>query len=745
MTTAPPDWRQRLAAAMQHHQAGRFSEAIPLYHSLIGERPEEADALHLLGLALTQSGNPAQGKPIVELAIRQASDVAGYHVTLGHACRALGQPADAAASYTAALTLQCTSIEALIGLAELAQDRGDWAVAREYLQQALAAHPGSAEVRFNLARTDLLAGAGEHALQALRSLLAEVPAYAAQVVLLTKQMLDRQDVASAGQLLDLLAPFTKFASHLGLLRGSVAALRGDHDGAIAEFQAVLAQHPDNVDALRHLSQQFLQREAFDKAIPLLERAQALAPQDFAIFTSLGIAQAGGGAFDRAVPILQQVVTHDPGNLLAWASLSGALAGLFQYEAACDALRKLIVLDPAQPVNYVNLAGYESILGHFEAAEAACNTALAHAPQSVLARGALANLRGLQGRTDEAEALYRGLLAEQPDDATTATNLGLLLLRQGRYAEGWPYFAARMQGKGWSSADGSRGLPRWDGRPLSNKDGGRVLIWREQGIGDEILYAGILPDLVARETNILLASDPRLVPLFARSFPAIHVVADTPSLDPAAFGATCQLPMADATALVRTRPADFTAHPQAYLKADAQRAALLRQRYTAGGNKLVIGIAWSSHNPRVGRNKSLTLTDMIPLLQERDAAYVSLQYGAATADPAQLQAETGITVIQDPEIDPLADIDGQAAQITACDMVLTVSTAAAHLAAALGIPTLVLLRQDWGQLWYWGDRGETTPWYPSARICRAALGASAGQLVGQAAPVLQAMLAPLRQG
>lgn len=743
MTTAPPDWRQRLAAAMQHHQAGRLAEAVSLYHGLIAEHPEEADALHLLGLALTQSGNPAQGRPIIELAIRQAPDVAGYHVTLGHACRALGLPTEAATAYDTALILQRNSTEALSGLADLALERSDWATARSYLQQALATDASSAEVRFNLVRTDLLAGARDSALPALRALLAEIPAYAAQAVLLTKQMLDRQDADSTEQLLVLLAPFTKFASHLALLRGAAAALRGDHDRALAEYQAVLAQHPDNVDALRQLSQQFLHLEAFDKAVPLLERAQSLAPQDIAIATSLGIACARSGAYDRAVPILQQVVAQDPENIVAWASLSASLAGLFQYEAACTALRKLIALDPAQPVNYVNLAGYEAILGNLDAAEAACNAALAHDVRSALARGALANLRGQQGRDGEAEALYRELLAETPEDATTATNLGLLLLRQGRYADGWPFFAARMQGKGWSSADGSRGLPRWDGKMPPEKDG-RVLIWREQGIGDEILYAGVLPDLVARGVDILLAADARLVPLFARSFPAIQVVADSPSLDPTAFGgATCQLPMADAVALLRRGARDFSTHPRAYLKADPQRTALLRQRYTVAGRKRVIGVAWSSHNPRVGRNKSLTLTDMIPLLQAPDAAYVSLQYGAAAADPAGLRATTGITVIQDPEIDPLADIDGQAAQIAACDMVLTISTAAAHLAAALGMPTLVLLRQDWGQLWYWGERGETTPWYPTARICRAARGARAEELVGQAVPALQEMLAALR--
>lgn len=743
MSAAPPDWRQRLAAAMQQHQAGRFAEAIPLYHSLVAERPDEADALHLLGLALTQSGNPAQGRPVIELAIRQAPDVAGYHVTLGHACRALGLPAEAAAAYTAALVLQRGSTDALSGLAELALQRRDWTAARGYLQQALTADPGAAEVRFNLIRTDLLAGEGERALPALRSLLTDAPHYATQTILLTKQLLDRLDVEGAEQLLAVLQPFTQFAPHLALLRGATAALRGDHPRAVAEYEALLARHPDNIDALRQLSQQFLQQEAFDKAVPLLERAHALAPQDLATFTSLGLAYTRIGAFDSALPILQQVVAHDPENLAVWASLSAAQAGLFQYEAACASLRQLIALDPAQPTNYINLAGYEAILGNLDAADAACVEAITRDPRSVLARGALANLRGQQGRSAEAEALYRDMLDETPDDATTATNLGLLLLRQGRYAEGWPFFAARMQGKGWSSADGSRGLPRWDGRmPLEN---GRVLIWREQGIGDEILYAGVLADLVSRGVDILLVADARLVPLFARSFPTVRVVADTASLEPAAFGATCQMPMADVVALLRRQSSDFTAHPQAYLKADPQRRDMLRQRYRAGGHKRVIGVAWSSHNPRVGRNKSLALADMIPLLQDGDAAYVSLQYGAAAADPARLQAETGVTVMLDAEIDPLTDIDGQAAQIAACDMVLTVSTAAAHLAAALGVPTLVLLRQDWGQLWYWGDRGETTPWYPAARICRAERGASAGELVRQAEPALRTMLASLRQG
>ena len=131
--------------------------------------------------------------------------------------------------------------------------------------------------------------------------------------------------------------------------------------------------------------------------------------------------------------------------------------------------------------------------------------------------------------------------------------------------------------------------------------------------------------------------------------------------------------------------------------------------------------------------------MLPLFQEPDVAFVSLQYGQAAADTEAFRKETGIDIYRDPEIDPLADIDGQAAQIAALDMVVTVSTASAHIAGALGVPTLILLPEDWGQLWYWGAAGERTPWYPSVRLCRGAPDPRGNDVVQRALPIFRAML------
>jgi hypothetical protein len=127
-----------------------------------------------------------------------------------------------------------------------------------------------------------------------------------------------------------------------------------------------------------------------------------------------------------------------------------------------------------------------------------------------------------------------------------------------------------------------------------------------------------------------------------------------------------------------------------------------------------------------------------LLRRPGTTFISLQYGRAANDVMSLPAD--LSVYHDSEIDPLLDIDAQAAQIAALDMVVTVSTAAAHLAAAMGVPTLILLPEDWGQLWYWGHSDARVPWYPSVRLCRGDTGQRAPDIVTRALPLFETMLA-----
>lgn len=741
MSGASITWRQRLAAAMQQHQAGQFLQAVALYQALASEKPDDPDVLHLLGMALDQAGHPAQGKPAIELAIRLSPQVAAYRVTLGNACRAMDDNASAEQAYKEALLLDGAAIEAHNGLGLLAQMRQDWAAARQHFDAALAVDAAYVDARFNRAVTDWRAGHVEAALEAMGGLLASHPVFMPQVLLLAQKTLGDKDIANARRLIGLLTAAGAPEESRLVLAGKLAALEGNASDAEQLYRSVLERSPNNIDALRLLSHLLLEEQNFAAALPLLEHAHQLLPRDVPIFSALGTALMRSGAHERAASVLRQVVAHDPDAIASWGELAMACVKLFRYEEAIAALRRMIELDPDNAASYASLSSYEAQVGNLVAAEDAIARAIALDPDSTITLGNLANLRDLQGQADAAEAIYKQLLERDPEDGTTHTNLALLQLRQGRYAEGWRHYFWRAKGRDWSSPDGSRGLPRWDGEmPLKT---GRLLVWGEQGVGDQIVYSSTLAEIARRGVDIVQATDRRLVPLFARSIPGIEVVADDAVFDPAALGITCQYPLADVAALVRVTPQDFAKHPSAYLKADVQRAGAFRTKYAGLGKPLLVGVSWNSHNPRAGRNKSLLLSDMAPLLRDDDVAYVSLQYGKATEDAARLWQETGITVVQDPDVDPLADIDAQAAQIAALDMVVTVSTAAAHIAAGLGIPTLVLLRQDWGQLWYWGE-GQATPWYSSVRLCRAARGASAADLVAQAVPALQDMLASLRR-
>lgn len=736
MSGAPADWQRQLDAAMARHRAGDFAAAIPLYQAAATARPDNADIIHLLGMALEQAGHPGQGKAAIDLAIRMAPQVAAYHNSLGNADRALGDLAGARQAFARAIALDPGYAEAHNNLGLLLQDT-DAAAAEQHFRAALAAEPNYGDAAFNLAVLLWRSGQRNAALDAWRKLLAGAPDYGARIAKLARLEIAAKDADATVTLLDLLAPVSLAPGEGPMLQGGLAALRGDGDAAERHYRAALAEAPDHRDTLRLLSFRLIENGDFEAAVPLLERAHAIDTTDFPVFSALGMALSRTGAHQRAVPILQQVVAHEPASLGPWADLSVSLAKLHMYAEAAEACRKLIALDPGMAANHANLASHEARLGNLAAAEAACAEALRLDPGNTAALGNLANLRDLQGRFAEAEALYHQMLARDPEDASSHNNLGLLLLRQKRYAEAWPHYDWRARSKEWSSPDGSRGLPRWDD---AAPPPGRLLLWREQGIGDEILCASLLPEFSARMSGVVQATDPRLVPLFARSFPGITVVPDDASLDPAALGLGCQRPLGDLPMLCRPTAAAFARHPRAYLKADATRAASLRARYAGAGTGPLIGVSWNSGNPRVGRSKSVSLAEMAPLLDHPAARYVSLQYGPAAADAGSLQAAGGPAVYHDADIDPLRDIDAQAAQIAAMDLVVTVSTAAAHLAAGLGKPTLILLREEWGLLWYWGNDGETTPWYPSVRLCRASRGATIADIIGRARPMLAALLA-----
>lgn len=363
--------------------------------------------------------------------------------------------------------------------------------------------------------------------------------------------------------------------------------------------------------------------------------------------------------------------------------------------------------------------------------ACCDTAaLLHAGDP-----ALHDLRGaaLQelGKLDEALVEYERALALDPDFVHARYHRGLLRLLRGEFAQGWDDYELRRADVHSALHAGAAAsvLPYWDGSTL---DGRRILVRREQGLGDEIMFASLVPQLAAGAGQVLLECDPRLRRLFARSFPAIEVLDDASQ---AAGRADVEAGAASLARFLRRSTADFPRH-SGYLQADPGRVAHWRQRLSALGDGPKIGISWTGGVRRTRRAvRSVPLQQWSPILQVPGTHFVSLQYTeGAAGELAQAAARDGIRAHHFPEA--IADYEETAALVGALDLVVSVCTSVVHLAGALGRPAWVMAPLS--PEWRYGFSGEAMPWYPSVRIFRQRAHA-------QWAPVIDAVAQALRDG
>lgn len=341
------------------------------------------------------------------------------------------------------------------------------------------------------------------------------------------------------------------------------------------------------------------------------------------------------------------------------------------------------------------------------------SALALRPKYAEAHYNLACVLQAQGRLDEALAGYSRAVELQPDYAQARFGQALAQLLDGDYGSGWPNYEAR-----WQSIDHDTPMlpypqPFWTGQKLET---GRLLLWGEQGIGDEIMFVGLIPDALRAGNRILLDCDPRLKPLFARSFPEIEVVSGVDAIENAASaaeaGIAAHLPTGSLPRLFRGSESAFSAAKSPYLIADPVDRARFRNRY--GDSGPLIGLAWRTNNKQTGRKRSMDLSLLAPLFALPGLRWISLQYGDFDALEEQAAAANAPLLI-DRAVDQLATIDLFAAQVAAMDQVVTIDNSTAHLAGALGLPVCLLL--PFAADWRWLEKREDSPWYPTLRLFR----------------------------
>ena len=418
-------------------------------------------------------------------------------------------------------------------------------------------------------------------------------------------------------------------------------------------------------------------ERFDEAIARYTEALGIDPDNGTALANLGTVLMRLGRLDEAIARYTEALRIDPDNGTVLTSLGGALIQLERVDEAIarytEALR--IGSDPAG--------------GHYN----------------------LGNALKARGRLDEALAHYTEALRIDPGRADIHGTDGLARLLVGDFKSGWEKYEWRWRVE---REEKPRGYPQplWNGAPLAS---GRLLAWGEQGVGDEIQFAGLIPDLIRRGVDVVLGCEPRLQPLFARSFPLVSVVGHSPAAKseaPPFPDIAAHIPTGSLPRYLRRSEADFRATTSPYLIAAPESRAYFRGRYRRDG--LAVGIAWYSGSPVNGKQRSLTLVRLAPLFATPNVHWVCLQYGAADLLAAEA-AQAAIDLIIDPEVDQLVDLDRFAAQVSALDLVITIDNATAHMAGALGVPTWVMV--PYVPDWRWRLNREDSPWYPTVRLFR----------------------------
>jgi tetratricopeptide (TPR) repeat protein len=405
------------------------------------------------------------------------------------------------------------------------------------------------------------------------------------------------------------------------------------------------------------------------AIAAYRRALELRADVAEAHNNLGNALKRQGKLEEAIECYQRALSHDSAYALAYANLGAALEWQRQWDEATACYRTALQLNPHSAVAWTNLG----------------------------------DLLKSQGCREEAFQCLRRAVELEPDSADAHLGLAYAFLLYGQYREGWREHEYRLTLRTRNCA-----IPRWNGEPLGGK---AIFLHWEGGFGDILQFVRYVLLLRSRTnaTRVVLECRPALERLFAASdFSNIEIVASDGEIRAVPPDIDWQLPLLSLPlALDVTEPLPM---PRPYLAAEAELRATWKNRLGAR-SRFRVGLVWKG-NPGHRRDwmRSISCEQLIPLLELPDVEFFNLQVDGRQEEVASLTSKGVVDFTGQ-----IADFADLAALIPELDLVISVDSAVAHLAGALGhrVWTLIPYAPDWR----WGIEGDSTPWYPSMRLFR----------------------------
>ncbi|HYD98239.1 MAG TPA: tetratricopeptide repeat protein, partial [Alphaproteobacteria bacterium] len=412
----------------------------------------------------------------------------------------------------------------------------------------------------------------------------------------------------------------------------------------------------------------------------------LAPDDIRCWSGLGSLLRAVRRPAEAALAAGRAAALRPGLAEAHANHGDALREAGALAEAEAALRRAVALGPGRAELLAGLGAVLKAADRPEAAAAVFAAAVALAPDHPRIQGNLAQARHAANRLDAAAAAHRRALLLAPGDPDLRFAAAQTALARGEIAAGFDLheggFAAGLRPVRHA------GLPAWDGSPLAGRT---ILVWREQGVGDELHFASCYADLIAAAGHVVIEAEPRLVPLMRRSFPAATVVPEDGAPPEVLARVELQVAAGSLPRFLRRRPEDFPRRA-GHLVPDPAAVAARRAELAALGPGPKVGIAWRSARGRHAVAAEVSrIADWEPLLRRPGLRFVGLQYDDSAEERAFALERFGAPIHVVPGLDLRGDLDGGAALTAALDLVVSVPISAADMATAVGTPLWLVAR------------------------------------------------------
>jgi tetratricopeptide (TPR) repeat protein len=479
--------------------------------------------------------------------------------------------------------------------------------------------------------------------------------------------------------------------------------QGRREEALKAFDKAVQIKPDDAALWKQMGDALLELQRYDHALLSFQHVLKLDPRHQDAAYKSGVLLNDVGRFEEAVACLDVCDHVRPNHAPTLQARARALLGLKKFEPSLADSLRANTLRPGDADTLNNIGACLQSLGREEEALVWFDRALERLPDSIEILNNKTSILGQLQRFDEALALYDHIGARHMANPMTDWHLALLKMLLGDFEAGWAGREAR-----WTIPDPAPypkfSQPMWLGQ--ESIQGKTILIHVDEGLGDTIQFIRYVPKVAARGARVILVVERPLVPLLVK-FPGVSQCLAFSDEPLPAFDMHCPigtLPMVFGTRL------DSIPAETSYLPAPDEARIQAWDGRLGPHDRLRIGLVWSGNpNHRNDHNRSTSLR-MLSRLLDVDATFVSLQHDPRPADQAELDKTALIDWTA--EFKDLADT---AALVKCLDLVITVDTSVAHLAAALGCPTWILL--PWTPDYRWLLGRDDSPWYPTVRLFR----------------------------